>query len=65
MSTRRPSRSTVAWGESIERIASSADSALPSWMKPMMALTTTAASSTPVSTQCPSSAVMAAAPSIT
>ena len=47
------------------RRAVSADSALPSCTKPMMALTTTAMSSTPVSTQCSSNAVMSADPSIT
>ena len=61
----RPPRTTVAWGDSRARIASSADSALPSWMKPMSALTSTAATSTPVSIQWPSAAVTAAEPSIT
>lgn len=64
-SCRSPPRSTVACGESMRRMASSADSALPSCTKPMRALMTTAPSSTPVSIQCPSPAVTAADTSIT
>ena len=44
-----------------ERMASIACSARPSWIKPMTALTTTTARITPVSIQCPSSAVIPAA----
>ena len=54
----------MAWGESMLRMASSAFSALPSWMKPMITLISTAARITEVSTQWPSSAVMMAATSI-
>ncbi|GEM_PF-4926493 len=64
-SWRSPPRSTVAWCESMWRIASSADSALPSCKKPMIALTITAPNSTPVSIQCASAAVTVAAASIT
>ncbi len=64
ISRRWPSRSAVACGDSSERIASMADSALPSWTKPISALTTTAPSSTAVSTQCPRKAVMPAAASM-
>lgn len=32
ISRRAPARTTVVWGKSIARIASSAASALPSWM---------------------------------
>ena len=65
ISWRWPSRSTTACGDSMARMASSADSALPSCTKPMAALTSTAASSTPVSTQCPRKAVTTAAASMT
>ena len=64
ISLRWPSRSTVALLESMRLMLSSAASARPSWMKPMIALTSTAAAMTPVSTQCPSSAVISDAPSI-
>lgn len=59
----RPSRRTVAVCESISPIASRAFSALPSWMKPMIALTRTTARMTPVSIQCSSIAVTTAATS--
>jgi hypothetical protein len=47
---RRPSRSTAAEGDNRFRTASSAASALPSWMKPIRALSTTTATMTAVST---------------
>ncbi len=56
-STRLPSRRTVARADSSLRMLSSADAALPSWMKPITALTSTAAKITAVSTQWPSMAV--------
>ena len=62
---RTPPRSTVACSDSMRRMASSEDSALPSCKKPISALITTAPSSTPVSSQCPSAAVTTAATSIT
>ena len=44
---RRPSRNTEAFGASMPRIAAIAASALPSWMKPMMAFASTTARITP------------------
>ena len=64
-SRRLPSRCTLAWSESILRMASSAASALPSWMKPMIALMRTTPRMTPVSTHSPSTAVTTEAPSST
>gem|GEM_PF-1351851 len=59
--TRRSSRTRRARGASIPRMAERACSARPSWMKPMVALTTTTARMTTVSTQWPRRAVTAAA----
>ncbi len=60
-----PSRLTMARGESMPRMASSAFSALPSWMKPITALISTTPRMTPLSIQWPSSAVTTPAPSST
>ena len=57
--SRSPPRSTSADSDNILRIASSASSALPSWMKPTIALITITPAITPASTQCPSAAVIA------
>ncbi len=64
ISWRSPSRRTMACGESMSRMAFRAFSALPSWMKPMTTLISTAARITAVSTQWPSRAAISAAPSI-
>jgi hypothetical protein len=61
----RPSRSTVARGDSSARIASSDRSALPSWISPITALTSTTATMTPASIHWPSTAVRSAAASRT
>ncbi len=61
---RWPSRRTRACSESMSRMASSALAALPSWTKPISALTTTARRITALSTQKPSSAVTSEANSI-
>ncbi|MNT17060.1 hypothetical protein D3C72_1521910 [compost metagenome] len=58
---RSPSRTTTVCGAIMSLIASRARSALPSWMKPTMALTTTTMTMTTPSTTWPSSiAAMAA-----
>jgi hypothetical protein len=60
MPRRSPLRITAACGARMRRIASSADSALPSWMKPIAAFAMTTASITSVSTHAPSAVVIAA-----
>ena len=61
MVMRLPSRTTVALSDSMLRMAFSACSALPSWMKPIAALITTTPTITAASTISPSRALTAAA----
>ena len=63
ISTRRPSRSTVARGAVIDRSASSAFSARPSWKKPTSAFSTTIVAIATASATSPRNPDTAAAPS--
>ena len=65
ISWRSPARVTMACGDSMLRMASSASSARPSWMKPITALMITTPKITPESSQWPSRAVITPAASST